>query len=175
MRGFNRAIIAGNLTRDPEVRYTVNKKAYARLNVAVNNRTRDANGEYHDSADYITVVAWNATAETAGKYLKKGSPVLIEGRIKTGSYDAKDGTGKRYTTEIWADSMIMLGSKDSGSDYGGNFAQSSPSGASSQLDMPPGDADFGSSIGDSGFGGGGSFTQGFANDNDSTESTSIPF
>ena len=175
MRGFNRAIIAGNLTRDPEVRYTVNKKAYARFTVAVNNRYKDANGEYKNSADYITVVAWNNNAETAGKYLKKGSPVLIEGSIRTGSYDAKDGTGKRYTTEINMSNMVMLGSKDSGSDSGGNFAQSSPSGASSPFDMPPvGDMDFGSSIGDSGFGGG-SFTQGFANDNDSAEGTNIPF
>ena len=99
MRGFNRAIIAGNLTRDPEVRYTVNKRAYARFTVAVNNRYKDANGEYQDSTDYISVVAWGATAETCGKYLKKGSPVLIEGRIRTGSYDAKDGS-KRYTTEV---------------------------------------------------------------------------
>ncbi len=175
MRGFNRAIIAGNLTRDPEVRYTVNKRAYARFTVAVNYSYKDANGEYKDAADYINVVSWGSNAEVAGKYLKKGSPVLIEGRIRTGSYDAKDGTGKRYTTEILVDTLLMLGSRENNSDSGGNFAQSSPSGASSPFDMPPGDADFGSSIGDSGFGGGGSFTQGFANDNDSTESTSIPF
>ena len=175
MRGFNRAIIAGNLTRDPEVRYTVNKRAYARFTVAVNNRYKDANGEYQDSTDYISVVAWGATAETCGKYLKKGSPVLIEGRIKTGSYDAKDGTGKRYTTEIYMDNMIMLGSREGVSSSGG---QSSGMGASTPYDMPmPSGEDFGSSIGESGFSGGGSYTQGFANDNNSMpgDASSIPF
>ena len=101
MNGLNRAIIAGNLARDPDVRYTVNKKAYTRFTVAVNYRYKDANGEYKDSADYIPVIVWGAQAESCGKYLKKGSPVLVEGRIQTGSYDAKDGT-KRYTTRVKA-------------------------------------------------------------------------
>ena len=118
MRGFNRAIIAGNLTRDPEVRYTVNKRAYARFTVAVNSTWKNANGEVQDTTDYISVVAWGGTAETCGKYLKKGSPVLVEGRIRTGSYDAKDGS-KRYTTEVSVDNMIMLGSREGGDNSGG--------------------------------------------------------
>ncbi|MBQ9903389.1 MAG: single-stranded DNA-binding protein [Synergistaceae bacterium] len=166
MRGFNRAIIAGNLTKDPEVRYTVNKKAFARFTVAVNNRYKDANGEWQENADYISVVAWGSTAETCGKYLKKGSPVLIEGRIRTGSYDAKDGSGKRYTTEIWVDSMVMLGSREQGSS-GGMSSGGRPS-----------DDDFGKSIGESGFSGGG-FSQGFADDNngmpDAGSEGGIPF
>ncbi|MBQ7220443.1 MAG: single-stranded DNA-binding protein [Synergistaceae bacterium] len=173
MRGFNRAIIAGNLTKDPEVRYTVNKKAYARFTVAVNNRYKDANGEFQDTADYITVVAWNNNAEICGKYLKKGSPVLVEGRIRTGSYDAKDGSGKRYTTEIYMDNMVMLGSGQGSSGSPG----SSSSGMDSSFGMPPSEDNFGSSIGDSGFGGG-SFTQSFANDNNSmsgSDASSIPF
>ncbi len=177
MRGFNRAIIAGNLTQDPEVRYTVNKKAYARFTVAVNNRYKDANGEYKDSADYITVVAWNNTAETVGKYLKKGSPVLIEGRIRTGSYDAKDGSGKRYTTEIYVDNMIMLGSREGGSGSGGGF---SSRGQLTGMDsfVPPGmPDDFGSNIGDRGFGGNDAMSD-FGNDRNSMvdpEGTGIPF
>lgn len=177
MRGFNRAIIAGNLTRDPELRYTVNKKAYARFTVAVNNRWRNANGEMQDSTDYISVVAWNNTAENVGKYLKKGSPVLIEGRIRTGSYDAKDGSGKRYTTEIWVDSLIMLSSREQGS---GSGYQSSPAGNDfgSSGGYVPGNDDFGRSIGESGFGGEG-FSQGFTDDNnDNTGGNSdsgIPF
>ena len=171
MRGFNRAIIAGNLTRDPELRYTVNKRAYARFTVAVNNRYKDGNGEWQESADYITVVAWNANAENAGKYLKKGSPVLVEGRIRTGSYDAKDGSGKRYTTEIFVDSMIMLGSREQG---GSSGYQSSVGGDfSSSGGFAPGDGDFGKSIGESGF------SQGFTDDDsgipDGQSETSIPF
>ena len=167
MRGFNRAIIAGNLTRDPEVRYTVNKKAFARFTLAVNNRTKNAEGEYQDTADYITVVAWNATAETCGKYLKKGSPVLVEGRIRTGSYDAKDGSGKRYTTEVWIDNMIMLSSGQ-----GSSSGQSSSSGNYPQMPSMDGDSDFGRSIGESNFGGG--MPQSFSGGN-TNEDTDIPF
>ncbi len=141
MRGLNRVIIAGNLTRDPELRYTASKKAYARFMLAVNSRYRDANGEYKDDADFITVVAWGNTAEISGKYLKKGSPVLIEGRIKTGSYDAKDGSGKRYTTEVWVDNMIMLGSGKQGGNY------DLPAVGDDSMD----DGNFGSSIIEKGF------------------------
>ena len=172
MRGFNRAIIAGNLARDPDVRYTVNKKAYARFTVAVGNRWRNANGEMQESTDYISVVAWGNIAENAGKYLKKGSPVLVEGRIRTGSYDAKDGSGKRYTTDIYVDNLIMLGSREQG---GSGYQQSSVIGVDYGA---AGDDSFGKNIGDSGFGGEG-FSGGFAdNDNgmsDTTPDSGIPF
>ena len=173
MNGLNRAIIAGNLARDPEVRYTLNKKAYARFTVAVNNRYKDANGEWKDTADYIPVIVWGNQAESCGKYLKKGSPVLVEGRIQTGSYDAKDGSGKRYTTDLNADKVIFLGSREGGSDSGSRSSSSSP------YDTPaPSQADFGSSIGDGGFGGG-SFSQDFAKGSssmpDGFDGSSIPF
>lgn len=169
MRGFNRVILAGNLTKDPEVRYTVNKRAYARFSLAVSYRYKNPNGEYQDGVDYINVVAWGFSAETAGKYLKKGSPVLIEGRIKTGSYEAKDGSGKRYTTEVYADNLIMLGSRQEVPGSQG----SSPSFGS---DIPD-SSSFGKSIGEEGFGEG-NFTQDFANDNNSmpeSDVSSIPF
>ena len=179
MRGFNRVIIAGNLARDPDVRRTVNKKAYARFTVAVNNRYKDANGEYQDTADYIAVVAWGNLAEIAEKYLKKGSPVLIEGRIRTGSYDAKDGSGKRYTTEIYVDNMIMLGSREGVSGSGGGFSprgqsSGSDSFAPSGMSMP---SDFGNDVGDNGFGGTDSMPD-FGNDRSSmadSEGSGIPF
>ena len=177
MKGFNRAIIAGNLTRDPDLRYTVNKRAYARFSVAVNYRYKAENGEYQEGTDYINVVAWGSLGETCGKYLKKGSPVLIEGRIRTGSYEARDGSGKRYTTEIMADNMVMLGSREPGS--------SSQSGSSGYQSSAPsfgaysaGDDDFGKSIGESGFGG--TFSPGFVDDDnigmpDGSSDSGIPF
>lgn len=175
MRGFNRAIIAGNLTRDPEVRYTVNKKAYARFGVAVNSRWRNANGELQENTEYINVVAWGNTAETCGKYLKKGSPVLVEGRISTSSYDAKDGSGKRYSTEVIIDNMIMLGSREQGGS-GSGYQPSSGTDYGSSGGYVPDDGDFGKSIGESGFGGDG-FSQGFADDNNNNGSSDsgIPF
>lgn len=159
MRGFNRAIIAGNLTRDPDLRYTVNKRAYARFSVAVNYRYKGENGEYQDGTDYINVVAWGTLGETCGKYLKKGSPVLIEGRIRTGSYEARDGSGKRYTTEIMADNMVMLGSREQVGSGSGQSSSYQPSFGG----FSPSDDDFGKSIGESGFGG--AFSPGFADDN----------
>ena len=71
-------IIAGNLAKDPDVRYTVNKRAYARLSVAVSFRRKDPSGEWKDSVDYIPVVTWGTTAENCGKYLKKGNGVYDE-------------------------------------------------------------------------------------------------
>lgn len=162
MRGFNRVIIAGNLTRDPELRYTVNKKAYARFGVAINSRWRNANGEMQESTEYVNVVAWGNNAENCGKYLKKGSPILIEGRIHTSSFDAKDGSGKRYSTEVWVDSLTMLGSREQGTSGGGYSAPSTPS--SMGGGYTPTDEDFGKSIGESGFGGSGGYSPGFAND-----------
>jgi len=122
MRGYNKAIIMGNVSRDPELRYTLNKRAYVRFTVAVNYSWKDQNGEQKESADFIPVVAWGPLAEFCGNYLKKGSGVFVEGRIQTGSYEAKDGSGKRYTTDILASTVQFVGAKkdDGGSgNYGG--------------------------------------------------------
>ena len=162
MRGFNRAIIAGNLTKDPDLRYTVNKRAWARFSVAVNYRYRDQSGEFKDGVDYVPIVVWGNQAEPCGKYLKKGSPVVIEGRIQTSSYEAKDGSGKRYTTEVNADNVVFLGSGQQGASGGGSY-QSSPKQTVDYGVYVPSDEDFGKSIGESGFGGG--FPADFANDN----------
>ncbi|MBQ3653837.1 MAG: single-stranded DNA-binding protein [Synergistaceae bacterium] len=178
MRGFTRAVIAGNVTRDPEVRYTVNKKVFTRFGVAVNTTWKNANGELQENTDYINIVVWGPLAETCGKYLKKGRPVLIEGRIRTGSYDAKDGSGKRTSTEIFADNVVFLGSGQGGSDSGGGYSRSS-SGMDSQSygAQTSRDDDFGMSIGESGFGG--DTSQGFADDmggmSDKDSSSGIPF
>lgn len=172
MRGFNRVIIAGNLTQDPELRYTVNKRAYARFRVAVNSTWKNANGEIQENTEYINVVAWGPQAETVGKYLKKGSPVLVEGSIRTNSFDAKDGSGKKYMTEISMSNMIMLGSREGVSGSGSRSSSSgmdsfSPSGFS----MPE---DFGSNIGDRGFGGNDPM-QDFGNSTSDSDNTGIPF
>jgi len=145
MRGINRAIIAGNLTRDPEVRQTINKRSIARFSVAVNYRYKDSSGEYKDGVDYVNIVVWGPQAENCGKYLKKGSPVFVEGRIQTTSYDAKDGSGKRYMTEINAETVSFL---SQGQGQQGN----SNNDFTSQPWPEETDPNFGSSISDSGFG-----------------------
>lgn len=113
MRGFNKAIVMGNLSRDPELRYTVNKRAFIRFTVAVNYSWKDQNGEFKESADFVPVVAWGPLAENCSKYLRKGSGVFVEGRIQTGSYDAKDGSGKRYTFDVLASTIQFVGAKRS--------------------------------------------------------------
>ncbi len=120
-RGFNKVILMGNLARDPEIRYSVDKRAMARFAVAVNNTWKDRNGELQESVDFIPVVVWGPAAENCERYLKKGSPVLVEGRIQVRSYEAKDGSGKRYATDVVASGVTFLGSKRQDESSSGSF------------------------------------------------------
>jgi len=91
---MNKVFISGNLTRDPEVRYTPNGRAYARMGIAVNRRVSKNAENGQPTVDFFNLVAWEKTAEFCGKYLTKGSHVVVEGRMQTYSYDGKDGTKK---------------------------------------------------------------------------------
>ena len=184
-KGYNKAVVMGNVTRDPELRYTVERRAWARFSVAANYSWKNKNGEFQDGVDFIPVVAWGSLGERCGKYLKKGSSVLVEGRISTRSYDANDGSGKRYVTEIVANDVIFVGNrKDSdGSSYDappemgrGNAGGMPSSGGAPSFSSPfPNDDNFGKSINEKGFGG--DFPMDFAEmekDNGSAEDD-IPF
>ena len=159
MRGFNRVIIAGNLSRDPDLRYTVNKNAYARFSVAINSQRKDSNGNVQENVEYVNILVWGTTAENCGKYLKKGSGVLIEGRLQTSSYEAKDGSGKRYSTEVVAENIQFLGSgsQNQGStgsrgNYSGNSNPPRQPNNYRQSPPPvPSDENFGDPIGEEGF------------------------
>jgi len=104
---LNKAMIIGNLTRDPEVRTTPSGQTVANFAVATNFTWNDANGQKQEKAEFHNVVTWRKLAEIVGQYLKKGSKVYIEGRLQTRSWDDQSGV-KRYRTEIIADQMIML-------------------------------------------------------------------
>jgi single-strand DNA-binding protein len=106
-RGVNKVILIGNLGADPEVRYTANGTAVAKFRVATNEMYVDKNGNKQDITEWHLVTAWGKLAETCGQYLAKGKQVYIEGRLRTTSYE-KDGI-KRYTTEVVARDMVMLG------------------------------------------------------------------
>ncbi len=109
----NKAIIVGNLGRDPEVRYTPGGTAVANFTVATSERWKDkASGEMKEQTEWHRIVAWGRLGEICGEYLSRGKQVYIEGRIQTRSWE-KDGV-TRYTTEIVAQEMKMLGSRDSG-------------------------------------------------------------
>lgn len=105
---MNRAIIIGNLTKDPEAKATANGTSVSSFTVAVERRFSNQSGER--GADFIPVVAWRGLADTCNGYLHKGSKVAVSGSIQTRSYEAKDGT-KRYVTEIMAEEVQFLNGK----------------------------------------------------------------
>lgn len=110
MRGYNKAIIMGNVARDPEIRYTATQRAVASFSVAVNRSWKDQNGEIREEVCFIPVVVWGKGAEICERYLKKGGGILVEGRINVRSYEAKTGE-KRYVTEIVADNFQFVGGR----------------------------------------------------------------
>ena len=131
-RGINKVIIVGNLGQDPELRYTGSGTAVCNLRLATNESYKDASGEWVDRTEWHSVVAWARLAEICNEYLKKGSQVYIEGSLQTRNYDDKDGI-TRYTTEIKAREMMMLGGREGGGSFGGSGGggarQAAPAGA----------------------------------------------
>ncbi len=123
MASVNKAILIGNLGRDPEMRYTPNGQAVTKFSIATTERFKDKNGEQQERTTWHNIVAWGRQAEVAKEYLSKGRPVYIEGRIDNRSYDDKDGN-KRYISEIVVQRMQFLGSK--GDTSGGGFDQTPP-------------------------------------------------
>lgn len=113
MASINKVILVGNLGRDPEVRYTPDNNAITNISVATTDRYKDKHsGEQKEITEWHRVVFFNRLAEIAGEYLKKGSQVYIEGRLRTRKWTDQSGVEK-YTTEIIADQMQMLGSRNS--------------------------------------------------------------
>ena len=108
---YNRVILVGNLTRDPEIRYTQSGKGVTKFTLAVNNPRNK------EETTFVDIVAWDRLGETCNTYLKKGSNCLVEGRLVIRSYDDKDGN-KRKATEVVIDNMQMLGSRPAGSGGG---------------------------------------------------------
>lgn len=113
MASLNKFIGMGNLTRDPEVRYMPNGEAVANFSIAINESRKDKAGVKQEKVEFVNIVMYRKLAEIAGKYLKKGSPVYVEGRLQTRKWQTKEGQD-RYTTEIVSDQMQMLGGKDGG-------------------------------------------------------------
>ena len=109
MASVNKAIIIGNLTRDPELRHTQGGTAVCTLSIATNRTWKDKNEEKQEEVEFHRVTVWSKTAENVAKFCAKGKQVYVEGRLKTTSYE-KDGE-KKYSTEIVADQVLFLGSK----------------------------------------------------------------
>ncbi|PAY19217.1 single-stranded DNA-binding protein [Rhodopirellula sp. SM50] len=112
MASYNRVILVGNLTRDIELRYIPSGQAVSDVTVAVNDRRKTANGEWVDEPTFVDVTLWGRNAEVASEFLSKGSPVLIEGRLKLDRWET-DGQ-KRSKLRVICEKMQMLGSRSGG-------------------------------------------------------------
>ena len=142
-RGINKAIIVGTLGRDPEVKYTAGGSAIVNTSVATNESWKDkTTGENVEKTEWHRIVIFGKLAEIAAQYLKKGSQVYFEGKIQTRKWQDQNGQD-RYTTEIVANEMQMLGGRTDSSGGTSDFKpQSSSSKPSSQFDAPPADDGF---------------------------------
>lgn len=113
MASLNRVLLIGNAGREAELRYTANGTAQASFSLAVNNRRKGQAGEWEDQTEWFNVVLFAETAERISQYITKGKPLFIEGRLQTRSWDNDQGV-KQYRTEVIAQTVQLLGSRDDG-------------------------------------------------------------
>ncbi|MEN9796360.1 MAG: hypothetical protein RL653_56 [Pseudomonadota bacterium] len=114
----NKAIVIGNLGKDPEVRFTPGGQAVANFSIATNESWKDKNGQSQERTEWHRIVVWGKLAELCGEYLKKGRSAYVEGRLQTREWTDKEGK-KNYTTEIVANQVVFLGGRDGGGMGGG--------------------------------------------------------
>lgn len=120
MAGVNKAILVGNLGRDPELRHTPNGQAVVNFTLATSENWTDKSGERQERTEWHRIVVWGKTAEMCNQYLSKGRTVYIEGRIQTREWEDKEGA-KRYTTEINASTVNFIGPRTGGGEGGGSY------------------------------------------------------
>jgi single-strand DNA-binding protein len=138
MPSFNKVFLMGNLTKDPELRYTSGGAPVANLRMAINRVYKLQSGEQKEEVCYVTVVVWRKQAEAAGEHLKKGDPIFVEGRLQSRSWEAEDGQ-KRSTMEVVAERVQFLTrgtrSAAAGGDAGPEISEESAPAASDE-DIP---------------------------------------
>lgn len=137
MANMNRVFLAGNLTRDPEIRYTQSGKAIADLNLAINRRYKTASGELKEDTCFVNIVAWERQAELAGEYLRKGSSVLVEGALRLDQWEANGE--KRSRLRVVADRIQFLDrlKKSEMGDAPETSAPREPAAPAAEGDAPP--------------------------------------
>jgi single-strand DNA-binding protein len=137
MASVNKVIVLGNLGRDPETRYTADGAAITNVSIATTRRYKDASGQQQEETEWHRVAFFGRLAEIAGEYLRKGRPVYVEGRLRTRKWQDKDGQD-RYTTEIVAENMQLLGSREGagGADFEGGGGDERPAAAARSAPRP---------------------------------------
>ena len=141
MASVNKAIIVGNLGKDPEVRFTQSGQAMARFSVATTDTWMDRENGRQERTEWHNIVVWGKQAETCGQYLSKGRQVYIEGRIQTRKFEDREGK-ERYFTEINAQQVTFLGSRDGGGTRSGQSSDDEPGGGFDDVgagSVPPDD------------------------------------
>jgi single-strand DNA-binding protein len=131
MPNYNKVILMGNLTRDPEVRYTSSGTAIAKLGIAVNRYWRNQEGQQQEETTFVDVDAFGKQAETIGQYLKKGRPIMVEGRLKLDQWDDKQTGQKRSKMGVTLENFQFLDSRSEGGDGGGSGGTQSSGGSPS--------------------------------------------
>jgi single-strand DNA-binding protein len=131
MKSVNKVILIGNLGKDPEIKYTPQGTAVAKITLATNERFKGKDGQWQDRTEWHNVVLWQRLAEIAGEYLKKGGKVYIEGRLQTRSWDDKQSGQKKYMTEVVANDLVLLSGRGEGGGGGGDYTNSSRGSSSS--------------------------------------------
>src|SRR5688500_6040954 len=138
MKGFNKVIIAGNLTRDPELRYTPGGLAIAKFGLAINRRWKDQNGEQKEEVTFVDVDAFGKQAELIGQYVKKGNPLLVEGRLRLDTWEDKQTQQKKSRLGVVLEGMTFLGSGTrEGGDFGGGAGGGGPAPSARPPARPP--------------------------------------
>src|SRR4029077_8844671 len=132
MANFNKVMLMGNLTRDPEIRYTPKGTAVAEIGLAINRYFSGENGEKREETTFVDVTLWGRTAEIAGEYLKKGRPVFIEGRLQLDSWEDKQSGQKRSKLKIVGEEMQLIGPRSDGGGGGGGGEREHSGGGSSR-------------------------------------------
>ena len=120
MASFNRVLLMGNLTRDPQLKYLPSQTAVAEFGVACNRKFRTANGEDREEVTFVDVTAFGKQAEVINQYMNKGKPIFIEGRLKYDTWEDKQGGGKRSKLTVVVENFQFVGSRDGGGGGGGH-------------------------------------------------------
>lgn len=137
MASFNKVMLLGNCTRDPEVKYTPKGSAVTDLGLAVNRYYTTDSGEKREETTFVDVTMWGRQAEIAGEYLKKGRPVFIEGRLQLDTWDDKQTGQKRSKLRVVCENFQLLGSRDGGGEAGGGSRSGGGGRSAKSSSAPP--------------------------------------
>lgn len=137
MASFNKVILLGNLTRDPELRFTAKGQAIAKLGLAVNRSYKTESGEAREEVTFIDIDAWGKQAELIGQHLRKGSPLFVEGRLKLDQWDDKNTGQKVSKLRVVLESFQFIGAPRGGEERSGPMSPSSPSSSQFPAARPP--------------------------------------